>query len=161
MKVIVIGEPGVGKTSLIRRLSANKFDSSYLLTVGMDPTEIQLTDNHERKRKLVLWDIAGQERFRTMREVFYRGAEAAVAVFDLTRPDSLPKLEKWIFEFKSYLISQKPIILLGNKVDMEDYISIEQDAIDKFVKKYDIDYYTATSAKTGASVIESFKKLIE
>ena len=99
MKLVVIGEAGVGKTSLIRRLSEDKFDTSYLMTIGMDPIAVKfpITKNNEQKTfEVVFWDIAGQDQFRVIRDLFYRGAEAAVAVFDLTRKDTLSKLNGWI-----------------------------------------------------------------
>ena len=160
MKVIVIGEPGVGKTSLIRRISTNKFDTSYLLTIGMDPTEIILKDEQNREQRIMLWDIAGQERFRTFREAFYKGANAAIGVFDLTRPDSLRKLTNWINEYKKFIFEEIPLILLGNKVDLEDYISIEDETIHNFIKEHNASFYSTTSAKTGSNVVESFRHVL-
>ena len=143
MKLVVIGEAGVGKTSLIRRLSENKFDTSYLMTIGMDPIAVKfkIQKNEEQKTyEVVFWDIAGQDQFRVIRDLFYRGAEAAVAVFDLTRKDTLSKLNNWIKEFYN-IVGEKPLLILGNKEDLEDYISISNAEINGFlvqnhVKKY-------------------------
>lgn len=159
MKVIVIGEPGVGKTSLVRRISKNKFDTSYLLTVGMDPTEVSIVDDNGLQRNFTLWDIAGQERFKTFREAFYKGANAVIGVFDLTRPDSLTKLGNWIQEYHKFIYEKIPLILIGNKEDLEDYISIGEEEVINFISQYQADHYSTTSAKTGSHVLETFKHL--
>ena len=163
MKLVVIGEAGVGKTSLIRRLSEDKFDTSYLMTIGMDPIAVKfpITKNNEQKTfEVVFWDIAGQDQFRVIRDLFYRGAEAAVAVFDLTRKDTLSKLNGWIKEFYN-IVGEKPLLVLGNKEDMEDYISISNAEINGFLVQNHVKKYYAVSAKTGSKVRDSLRDLVQ
>ena len=163
MKLVVIGEAGVGKTSLIRRLSENKFDNSYLMTIGMDPIAVkfpvQKTDGSNKEYEVVFWDIAGQEQFRVIRDIFYRGAEAAVAVFDLTRKDTLSKLNGWIKEFYD-IVGEKPLLVLGNKEDMEDYVSISNAEVNGFLVQNHVKKYFSVSAKTGAKVKEALNDLV-
>ncbi len=164
MKLVVIGEAGVGKTSLIRRLSENKFDTSYLMTIGMDPIAvrfpIQKNDGSNKTYEVVFWDIAGQEQFRVVRDIFYRGAEAAIAVFDLTRKDTLSKLNGWIKEFYN-IVGEKPLLVLGNKDDMEDYISISNAEINGFLVQNHVKKYFSVSAKTGIKVHDALQDLVQ
>ena len=164
MKLVVIGEAGVGKTSLIRRLSENKFDTSYLMTIGMDPIAVKFPiekkDGTTKKYEVVFWDIAGQDQFRVIRDIFYRGAEAAIAVFDLTRKDTLSKLNGWIKEFYN-IVGEKPLLVLGNKEDMEDYISISNAEINGFLNYNHVKKYYSVSAKTGVKVHEALKELVK
>ena len=163
MKVVIIGEAGVGKTSLIRRLSENKFDTSYLMTIGMDPIAVKFpitkSDGTTREYEVVFWDIAGQDQFKVIRDIFYRGAEAAVAVFDLTRKDTLSRLNGWIKEFNT-IVGEKPLLILGNKEDMEDYISISKAEINGFLVQNHVKKYFSVSAKTGNKVREALVDMV-
>lgn len=163
MKLVVIGEAGVGKTSLIRRLSEDKFDTSYLMTIGMDPIPVKfpvkMKDGSEKSFEVVFWDIAGQDQFKVIRDLFYRGAEAAVAVFDLTRKDTLSRLNMWIKEFYN-IVGNKPLLVLGNKVDMEDYISISDPEINGFLVNNHVKKYYPVSAKTGDKVRDALIDLV-
>ena len=163
MKIVVIGEAGVGKTSLIRRLSEDKFDTSYLMTIGMDPIAVKFPverNGETNKFEVVFWDIAGQDQFKVIRDIFYRGAEAAVAVFDLTRKDTISKLNNWIKEFYS-IVGEKPLLILGNKEDMEDYFSISNAEINGFLVQNHVKRYFSVSAKTGSKVRDSLQKLVQ
>ena len=95
-KLIVCGTGGVGKTSLIRRYVENKFEENYLMTLGMDPTntaiEVDFGNGKTVPVNLIIYDVAGQDRFQSLREVFFRGAHGALLVFDLTRPETLDEL---------------------------------------------------------------------
>lgn len=161
MKVIVIGEAGVGKSSLIRRIATNKFEQSYLLTVGMDPTSVSIPLNGEGHRDFILnvWDIAGQKKFQIFKQAFYRGAEAAVAVFDLTRPASLEKLDEWITDFRARC-GDKPVMLVGNKKDLQDLISVTADEITEFSQRHQTFTEVETSALTGEGVLDAFRSLV-
>ena len=93
-KVLLIGEAAVGKTSLTIKFIHGKFKSDYLLTVGMEPYSKYIKMGNDMVT-LSIWDIAGQQRFDVFRTMFFRGAKAALLVFDLTRPITLTKLQDW------------------------------------------------------------------
>ena len=159
-KLIVCGEGGVGKTSLIRRYVENKFEENYLITLGMDPTntavEVELDDKKSIPVSLILYDVAGQKRFQTLREVFFRGAHGALLVFDLTRPDTLEKLEQWYADVYDYA-GKIPTILIGNKSDREDEIAIDYKVIeDVILPKFNCIKYMETSAYLDSNVYEAF-----
>ena len=171
MKILVLGDAGVGKTSLIRRLATNKFDKSYLLTVGMDPSAIELTlpvdeiQHNGTKIKLPnpfplqIWDIAGQKQFQVFRQVFYRGANAALIVFDLTRHNTLTELDKWVYEYQKHCLGA-PFIFVGNKSDLKDLVGIEDTEIEEFSRKQHAMFWTKTSAFSGENVLDAFRNLV-
>jgi Ras-related protein Rab-18 len=162
-KIIVCGEGGVGKTSLIRRYVENKFEENYLITLGMDPTntaiEVELEDNKVIPVNLILYDVAGQERFQSLREVFFRGAHGALLVFDLTRPETLEKLEKWYADvFNS--AGKIPTMLIGNKSDREDEVAIDYQVIeDVIIPKFNCLKYIETSAYLDSNVYDAFHEI--
>lgn len=171
MKILVLGDAGAGKTSLIRRLATNKFDTSYLLTIGMDPSAIELTmpideiQHNGQKIKipnpfpLQIWDIAGQRQFQVFRQGFYRGASAALIVFDLTRHNTLTELDKWILEYQKHCMGS-PFALIGNKVDLRDLIVFEEQEIQDFSERSHALFWMRTSALTGEAVLDAFRNLV-
>ena len=116
-KIIILGDGGVGKTALIQNLLGEKFTKSYLLTIGCDISTYKY-DHDGQILSLQLWDLAGQQRFNVVRNLYYGGARAAIFVFDLTRPESFLNLEKWKDELFFHVGRKVPIILLGNKSDL-------------------------------------------
>ena len=93
-KIIVIGDPSVGKTSLIRRYSDNKFDISYLPTIGAD-FNLKIVELPNIEVILTIWDIGGHDRFSAIRSFYYQGAQAGVMVFDRSRKETFKSIEKW------------------------------------------------------------------
>jgi small GTP-binding protein len=157
MKVIVCGTGAVGKTSLVRRFVENKFDFNYLLTVGMEPSNRKLQVNGFLVN-LVIFDVAGQKRFQTLREIFFRKANGALLVFDLTRPDSLDELYEWKDQIDERLGKNKiPLVLLGNKADLEDMIQIDYQVLeDTVIPDFQPVKYLETSAYQNKNVHDAF-----
>lgn len=118
LKIIILGDSGVGKTSLMHQYVNKKFDSRYKATIGAD----FLTKNVELNGQLVtlqIWDTAGQERFQSLGSAFYRGADACVLVFDVTRQESFAHINSWLEEF-NIQAGRRESVLIGNKVDLEE-----------------------------------------
>ena len=115
LKLIITGAGAVGKTSLVRRYVDNKFEFNYLLTVGMDPTN-RLVEIDGILVNLVIFDVAGQERFQTLRDVFFRKANGALMVFDLTRSETLDDLYTWKEQMDSRLGENLPKILVWSYI---------------------------------------------
>lgn len=163
-KVLLIGEAAVGKTSLTMKFIHGKFKSDYLLTVGMEPYSKYIRLGNDAVT-LSIWDIAGQQRFDVFRTMFFRGAKAALLVFDLTRPATLSKLNDWYSDLIKNAGKDVLTILVGNKNDLEDLRSVSRKDALAFAKKIKALTYIETSAKTGDNVDESFhsitKKLVE
>jgi small GTP-binding protein len=163
-KVLLIGEAAVGKTSLTIQFVHGKFKSDYLLTVGMEPYS-KYIDVNDDVVTLSIWDIAGQQRFDVFRTMFFRGAKAALLVFDLTRPATFEKLQNWHNDLIKNAGKDVLTILVGNKNDLVDLRSVSKKDAMAYAKKINALTYIETSAKTGDNVDESFQlvadKLVE
>ncbi|MHA1969392.1 MAG: Rab family GTPase [Candidatus Hodarchaeales archaeon] len=155
LKIIVCGAGAVGKTSLVRRYVEDKFEFNYLLTVGMDPSN-RLIEVDDVLVNLVIFDVAGQKRFQTLREVFFRKAHGAILVFDLTRSETLDELEEWKHQIDERL-GEIPLILVGNKSDLEDQIQIDYESLeDTIIPEFKPLKYLETSAYQDKNVRETF-----
>ena len=164
LKVVVVGDGGVGKTTLIRRYCEGKFHASRVATIGVDfyTQQVQLPGASEtqppgaqRTVKLSIWDMAGQARFEIVRTGFYRGSRAAALVYDVTSIASLGNLIRWRDEVRQKLPGQ-PFVVVGNKVDLERAVSLD---LGQRAAAYFDAPYVETSALTGEGVGELFETL--
>uniref|UniRef100_A0A6B2LJB4 Ras-related protein Rab-7b n=1 Tax=Arcella intermedia TaxID=1963864 RepID=A0A6B2LJB4_9EUKA len=158
LKVVLLGESGVGKTALLNRFLHKQFTSAYKSTIGADflTQEIQIND---RIVTLQIWDTAGQERFNSMGKVFYRGADCCIFVFDVTKPKTLSSLEFWIQEFQSNageVSSSFQYLVVGNRIDLENERSVPKGEALEWCKSHGGLKYIETSAKTGENVDRAF-----
>jgi small GTP-binding protein len=157
-KSIVVGDGGVGKTALTLRFSKGFFTEDYKMTIGVDfhvKTIVIETAEGPIRCKLQLWDTGGQERFSSVRPMYYRGSLGTVLVFDLTNSASFEHLPLWIEEVRANVKSEIPLLLVGNKSDLIDDRSISMEEINNFTRKFNL-YYMETSAKTGDGVGDCF-----
>ena len=143
-KIAVLGDSGVGKTSLVNRFVSSKFEETYTMTVGGNFMTKKFPIGNGKIEMLIFSDVAGQDRFKDVRSVFYTGVEIVLAVCDLTRKNTLKNLEKiWIPEFIRFSSSSyiKPKIqLIGNKCDLEDLIVITSDDLKETAFKLSMKY---------------------
>jgi small GTP-binding protein len=156
-KIIVIGDPSVGKTSLILRFTDHAFRQTYLPTIGTNLTEKEVAFGGKKKAKLVLWDIAGQSKFNNFRKNFYNGARGMIIVFDLTNRETLTSVKAW-YKDAIAVIGKVPCYILGNKLDMAENRSILEADIQALVKELGCDVIL-TSALTGEHVNQAFSDL--
>jgi len=140
-KILLLGDGAVGKTSLVRRFVAQKFDDRYIATIGVNVKKKRL---EEIGVKLMLWDIYGQKMNESLHASNYSGADGAIIVYDLTRYDTFLNLDKWISEVFS-VTGNIPFVVLGNKFDLiEDYETGEYDDFSSYIKREHneiIDFY--------------------
>ncbi len=153
-KVVVTGDGGVGKTSLIRRYATGKFRESRVMTIGVD-FQIQVVEIDGRPIKLSIWDIAGQERFGSFRSSFYRGAQAVALVYDVTDPISWENLPRWQAEI-ARVVPGVRFLVVGNKVDLERQVPRQQAIAWAQSRRLP---YLETSASTGQGVRLFFEGL--
>ena len=161
-KVIVCGDPSVGKTSTILRITDNAFMRTYIPTLGVSISE-KLIKVKDEKVNLIFWDIAGQSKFEVMRRHFYQGAEAVIVIFDLTKHKSFESVSGWYRDIKKHLeIYNKKIVgfILGNKEDLVNERKVPTEEALNIAKKLNVDY-TEVSAKTGKNIEELLYKLAE
>ncbi len=158
-KVLCIGPAAVGKTSLLHRFVQGKFSERYEYTMGVDYLSKEVDFSPKNIARLTIFDLSGQERYKFLRNTFYKGASGALVVFDLTRADTFEKIKDWVSELK-ILAGDVPFVLIGNKSDLLKDVGsvIDKDAVDKFVEE-NTSIYLETSAKTGDNVDEAFKEL--
>ncbi|MBY9001941.1 MAG: GTP-binding protein [Candidatus Heimdallarchaeota archaeon] len=160
-KVLLLGSAAVGKTSLVQKFVHDRFDSSYLMTIGMEPSEKHVNLKDGTKVALSIWDLAGQDRFRFIRPTFYKGAKAALLVFDLTRSTTLKDIRKWDKEFIDNCGSKVVKILVGNKEDLQKEKAISESECEDMNSKTKSKMYFNTSALSGKHVNEAFLKIAE
>jgi small GTP-binding protein len=168
---VLIGDGGVGKTAIRERYLGQGFESQYVMTIGAD---FAMQDDiiNGKKVRYQIWDLAGQDRFDGVRNVYYRGTHGALLVFDVTRPDSYFSIPKWVKELWGHNGKSKiPVILVANKIDLRESssesISAEQgrhmaEKLTKLTSKEGFAcHYIETSAKTGEKVQDAFSLLTE
>uniref|UniRef100_A0A1B6CQM7 Ras-related protein Rab n=1 Tax=Clastoptera arizonana TaxID=38151 RepID=A0A1B6CQM7_9HEMI len=163
-KIIIIGDPTVGKTSYVQRYVQNTFRKDYKGTVGVDFALKILKWSDTQTVKLQLWDIAGQERFTWMTRVYYKDAYGCVIMFDLTNKNSFVNTLKWKrdVDTKCKLPDGSPIpcMLLANKCDLNNR-QIDQMEIETFYKQHNFIGWTETSSKEGLMVNDSMRFLVD
>lgn len=161
-KICLLGDFAVGKTSLIRRFVEGRFDDKYLSTIGAKIDRKQLTLQRETgltDLTLLIWDLAGGEKFSHMVSSYYRGAAGALLVCDLTRPETLATLERYVHEFWQ-INPGTPLIMVGNKVDLVEARAITDADLDAFATPRRLPWFTS-SAKTSENVETTFALLGE
>ncbi|KAK2954672.1 putative Ypt/Rab-type GTPase ypt7 [Blattamonas nauphoetae] len=166
LKVLVVGDLGVGKTSFIQRYVHNMFDREYKATIGVDFAYKLIQISSDKVVRLQLWDIAGQERYGNMTRVYYKEALGAIVVFDLSRPNTLDSVKKWKQDIDSKVRlpdaneSPLPVILLANKCDLVKN-SINPTQLDLFCKENGFVKWFETSAKDGTHVEDAANFLVK
>lgn len=152
-KLLIIGDSGVGKSSLLIRFSDNTFSGNYITTIGVD-FKIRTIDVHGEKVKLQIWDTAGQERFRTITSTYYRGTHGVIVVYDVTSGESFANVKRWLHEIENNceVVNR---ILVGNKNDdPQQKVVLTEDA-QRFANQMGIQLFE-TSAKDNINVEEMF-----
>ena len=161
IQLLVIGDSSVGKTSLITRYTNGTFKEEYLATVGLDYySKVEAINNQTINIKL--WDTAGQERYKALTQNYFRNAEGVLLTFDVTNTDSFNNLKDWIGSIKTNMEGKNiflPLIIVGNKIDMEDSREINKEDADKFASDNNYKYFE-TSAKTGEGVDDAIRDLV-
>ncbi len=163
-KIIAIGNASVGKTSLTMRFASDKFRDDYKMTLGMN----LVTKNVNLKDysiQLAVWDTGGQDSFRPLLPMYYRGALGALVVYDLTNKKSFEAINKWMRDVKSYC-DEIPIVLIGNKKDLTDQITITKEEGEEMAEKLRKTWskpilFREASAKDDLEVNTSFEALAQ
>lgn len=159
LKILIIGESGVGKSSLLLRFTDDLFDPQQAATIGVD-FKVKTLEVEGNKAKLAIWDTAGQERFRTLTPSYYRGAQGAILVYDVSSRDTFSKLNVWLNELETF--ANKPDIvkmLVANKVDKQNREVTKEEGL-KFARKHSMLFIEA-SAKTKEGVQIAFEELVQ
>ncbi|MFX1343803.1 MAG: Rab family GTPase [Promethearchaeota archaeon] len=157
IKICLLGEAGVGKTSLVYRFIENKFRENYKQTLGVNLLKKDVNIDEYGGVSAQIWDLGGQESFKSLRKLYLEGANGGLVIFDLTDRKSFDKLSEWIESFKNAR-GEQPLLLIGNKSDLKNRIKIKDDEAEQFANNNNMEL-NITSAKTGQNVETAFIKL--
>ncbi|EGD82786.1 small GTP binding protein Rab9 [Salpingoeca rosetta] len=161
VKVILLGDGSVGKSSLMQQFVRNEFNSESFHTIGVEVLNKDVRVGSEAIT-MQIWDTAGQERFRSLRTPFYRGADCCMLTFDLTDPNSFNNINMWRDEFLKHAsvddVAAFPFLLLGNKADLAEQRQVTAEAARAWCRENGNVPYYETSAKTGSNVEDAFQQ---
>ncbi len=178
IKIVLIGDGGVGKTTLRRTWLGEEFKTKYHMTIGADFASQEITQYHSPTKikydvRFQVWDLAGQPMFKAVRELYYRGAVGALCFFDITNQESFINLVEWIRSFwKLNGMGKRPLLIVGSKCDLRDNPAFPNQVSAHYGKKYAEElskplkdelgfsvHYIETSAKDSINVDNVFKIL--
>jgi len=157
-KIAIIGNQHVGKTTILSRYKYETTDDNYAPTVGID----FLTKNvflEDKTIRLILWDTAGQERFKSLIPSYLKNANCVILTYDITEKSTFTSLNKWLSDAKDNVVEGTFIILVGNKIDLNNKRVVSKEEAEKFAEENKI-AYTETSASTGEGINELFNTII-
>jgi small GTP-binding protein len=154
-KMIILGDPGVGKSCLTTQAIKSTFDEAYNTTVGFEYISFNVKLN-DKAIKLQIWDTCGQEIYRSLISSFYRNATLAVLVYAINSKESFINLDAWLKDIKLQSNPDIKIFLVGNKTDLEEQRVVNFEEAKKYATENDFDYVNETSAKTGFNAKEVF-----
>jgi Ras-related protein Rab-1A len=159
-RVIITGDAGVGKSSLMVRFSDDQFSDGHITTIGVDFRTKLVTDVGGHHVKVQIWDTAGQERYRSIVSSYYRGAHAVIVVYDVTNRDSFDSLQRWLSDARRYAQEGTTFVIVGNKQDSADQVmAVSEEDARKFAAENDTEFML-TSAKSNTHVDELFHAIV-
>tara|TARA_B110001450_G_scaffold253054_2_gene275843 strand:- start:1385 stop:1981 length:597 start_codon:yes stop_codon:yes gene_type:complete len=161
LKIILVGDTNVGKTSLLQRKHNNMFNPTFTTTLGVDFYYISVRKNNT-DIKIYLWDTAGQEKFANLINVYFRDLDGAMVLYDITNRNSFDSIEKWIDKISIFNKNKTdvPIIIVGTKTDLEKHRMIHKQEIVNIAKKHK--YITIEcSSKENTNIDETFDLIID
>lgn len=157
IKLLMIGDSGVGKTCLLLRYANDSFSPTFITTIGID-FKIKNIEIDNKRVKLQIWDTAGQERFRTITTSYFRGAQGIVLVYDVTDRRSFESIRNWISQIQQHADVHVNKILVGNKCDMLDEKVVSTEEGKKLAEEFNMEFWEA-SAKNDVNVEQSFHSI--
>jgi len=162
LKLVLLGSPATGKTSLINRYVQHSFEEDYNSTLGVNiVVKEMILEERDTLVKLIFWDIAGQEKYDLSRQMFFQGCVGGLFVYDITRPSTLYDIEKkWLPDLRKHGNEKAPYLLIGNKNDLEEMRAISTKEGEEFSNRLNSIEFMETSAKSGENVEKAFKNLL-
>jgi Ras-related protein Rab-8A len=157
LKLLIIGDTAVGKTSLLLRYNDDKFATSFVSTLGID-FKTKVVDLDGQKVRLQIWDTAGQERFRTITTSYFRGAHGILLAFDATERKTFATVGSWMSQIAEHADEGVACMLVATKADMTDRIQVPDKEAEALAAQHGL-RYLPTSAKLNSNVKESFETL--
>jgi len=155
-KIVILGDTGVGKTSIVLQYVENRFNVMSSPTIGASFLSKTMWIDGVRCR-LQLWDTAGQERFRSLAPMYYRGAAAAVLVYDVTSPETFKKVKEWVKELRTNVFEEITLVVVGNQVD-KPYPKVTKEEASEYAASIGALFFE-TSAKKNTGIEELFLEI--
>ena len=159
LKIVVVGDSGVGKTNIIKRFISNEFSENFKATIGVEFMSKTYKIN-KHLFKIEIWDTAGQERYKSITAIYYKGAKGALVVYDTTDQSSFNNIDKWILEIKDKTSKDIKLMMIGNKIDLVDERKVENEEALKKAEAFGIPLME-TSALDATNVKEAFYDLLK
>jgi small GTP-binding protein len=159
-KVILLGSSTTGKSSIVVRLRHNRFDNQATPTIGAS-YESKSIYVQGMECTLQIWDTAGSERYRSMASVHFRGAHAAILVYDLTNRQSFEELSQWLAQLEAECLPSLVTVVIGNKLDLDEKRVVQTDEARQWAEDHHIRLFFETSALTGVNVTDAFTSLAQ
>ncbi len=159
VKVIIIGDSGVGKTNIMSKFLKNKFMEESKATVGVEFGS-KLFDLNGHKIKAQIWDTAGQEKYKSITGAYFKGSKGALVVYDITQKSTYESLEKWVNDLKSAGDPKITIILIGNKSDLEENRQVSKEQGEEKAKSFGC-AFLETSALSGDNIDKAFNMMVK
>jgi len=157
IKVLMLGDMGVGKTCMLLRYTHDSFSPLFVTTIGID-FKIKILNLNGIKTKLQIWDTAGQERFRTITISYFKGAHAIMLVYDITDRETFENISNWMSKIQEHAESRVSVILVGNKCDRENERKVSRKEGEAIAKKYNIPFFEV-SAKSSINISEAYEAI--
>jgi len=159
IKTVIVGDSGIGKSSIMIRFAEDTFNYHYISTIGVD-FKISTIQHKNKSIKFQIWDTAGQDRFRTITSSYYRGSQGTIICYDITDRNTFNSVIKWLEEVNKHSINEPILILCGTKADLESKREVSKSEGLEFAKLHNMKFFE-TSAKDNTNVKEIFEFIAE
>jgi len=159
-KMLIVGDSGVGKSSILLRFTDDNFDEDQPCTIGVD-FKIKKMNFGGKRLNLTIWDTAGQEKFRSLTSSYYRGTQGIVLVYDVTNKKSFEHLNLWLREIETYSTNEDVVkLLVGNKIDKQDERQVSREQGVNYARSKEM-VFIECSAKTRLGIQQTFEELVQ
>ena len=158
-KILILGDSGVGKSSLFLRYTKNEFNADMRSTIGVE-FGLKFLKIEDFQLKIQIWDTAGMERYRSITNAYYKGAKGVIIVYDICRKKSFENVDNWIEDFKSKADEDAVILLIGNKCDLIESREVTMEESERKAQKNQYGFME-TSAKDNNNVDKAFETLFD
>ena len=160
-KITILGDAAVGKTSLINQFVEGTFSEDYRATLGANIVRKDVILDNVKVR-LIMWDLAGQEKYNVIRSMYFQGCEGALLVYDITRYNTFESVKsRWLRDFKKFIKKEGVYVLIGNKTDLIDDRVVPTEKGKNLAKNIKARHFIETSAKLGENIEEAFLLLVK